>query len=915
MKVLGSPLLIAAVALLGGASCGNGGGGGLPDTGSQDAGKDLAADIPMVFDSGPEDPAGIDIVFSDPPQEFFDVDVQTLDGSDEVTDASDAGDVGDAGCKGGYKCPCAKNEDCASGMCILTTGGNVCTRFCMEEGDCPMGWSCRQYNVSADILYACLPNQPVLCLPCAADSDCDYLGFTPGENRCVQYDEGKGSFCAGPCENDKPCPDGYDCLDVDGVLQCVAKSGDCYCSALAAQYHMETPCQESNDFGQCVGLRTCLAEGAMPACDASTPAAETCDAQDNDCDGLTDEIDALGELSCGKGPCAHTVPACTDGKTNICDPMAGSQPETCNGLDDDCDGSTDEGFMDLDQDGKADCVDPDDDNDGVPDDGNGSGNPTDAPCPPGASTGCDDNCPLVINADQADLDLDGKGDACDPDRDGDGYASTGVGGGDCDDGDAAINPGALEGAAYSAARCDGLDNDCDGSTDEGYGNADQDGQADCVDPDDDNDGILDDGNASGKEGDAPCMGGAVVGCDDNCPVVYNPGQTDTDGDGTGDACESDTDNDGWPDANDNCPAVFNPKQVNTDGANDGGDACDLDDDNDGDPDATDCEPTNPMVSSKTVESCNGKDDDCDGYTDEDFPDTDGDKTADCMDVDDDDDGILDAKDNCPLVDNFDQIDTDGDKQGDACDIDDDNDGIPDVNDNCPTVPNPDALDTDGDGKGDACDEDDDNDGLDDIQDNCPVDKNPGQEDFDGDLIGDPCDPDQDGDGVGNDLDTCPWHDDKKDADGDAVPEECEIFFAGHVWPPNGSEGTMGSPFKVYIQLWKAGVTNAEGPAPDIEVKVRYRIVGDSVWQEGTAAYNKDLWFTDDTGYTGYNEEHVFQVPAQFTEGGGVLEVDFEPIDTTGGPDHEHVYNNGPIYDQGWKVGQAKAAAPFTYPLK
>jgi hypothetical protein len=62
---------------------------------------------------------------------------------------------------------------------------------------------------------------------------------------------------------------------------------------------------------------------------------------------------------------------------------------------------------------------------------------------------------------------------------------------------------------------------------------------------------------------------------DNCPLVANKEQTDSEYDGRGDACDPDDDNDNAGDKQDNCPLVSNVGQVDTD--RDGiGDACDPD---------------------------------------------------------------------------------------------------------------------------------------------------------------------------------------------------------------------------------------------------------------------------------------------------------------------------------------------------
>ncbi len=284
--------------------------------------------------------------------------------------------------------------------------------------------------------------------------------------------------------------------------------------------------------------------------------------------------------------------------------------------------------------------------------------------------------------------------------------------------------------------------------------------------DTDGDGI---GDVCDTDVDGDGVPQAGAGPLDNCPLIPNPDQADLDGDGVGDACDDDIDGDTMTNAADNCPLIPNPDQADADG--DGvGDLCDGDKDGDSVPDGSDnC----PLVANLdqgdldqdgTGDACDG-DVDGDGVPNEDdnsplVPnpdqiDTDGDGIGDASDLDDDNDGAHDAADNCPLVPNPGQADLDADGIGDACDDDADGDGVANAADNCPLVPNPDQADRDGDGVGDACDGDDDGDGVGDAADNCPLIANPDQADSDGDGIGDACDADDDNDGVANDADHCP----------------------------------------------------------------------------------------------------------------------------------------------------------------
>ena len=290
---------------------------------------------------------------------------------------------------------------------------------------------------------------------------------------------------------------------------------------------------------------------------------------------------------------------------------------------------------------------------------------------------------------------------------------------------------------------------------------------------------------------------------DNCPYIYNPDQTDSDGDHIGDACDQDIDGDSVLNTSDNCPLTVNADQANND-SDSQGDVCDDDDDNDGVADMTDnCPFTanadqadndhdgqgNVCDGDLDSDGVNNEQDNCPAVANTDQTDTDGDAVGDACDSDDDNDGVADDQpDNCPLIANADQNDQDGDSIGDVCDLDVDGDGVNNEQDNCRTVANLTQEDTDQDALGDACDDDDDGDEIADSNDNCPLIVNADQADADNDGQGDACDGDLDGDGAPNDTDNCPIvaNASQNDFDGDKAGDACDDDVDGD-GVPNSSD--------------------------------------------------------------------------------------------------------------------------------
>lgn len=308
----------------------------------------------------------------------------------------DDGECQSAHCQNGFCCAsgdcCAASNDCNAYDQAPACGTPSTCQGTRVEGLCSPTYQCGPSTVADDSgcatieANACGPypaqvcttatsqNPPTCATTCTGDAQCDASAHCSG-GMCVP-DIGTGGSCMQPqdCQAGLSCVDGVCCTssctgscmacDVPGsVGTCTAVPNgqdlDNECGALScgAYYHSWSgnDCRRQADVpanvAACNGTGACRpASFECPAYNVAGPVTRTCNdlCQDPNlttCSGTTagtcNNVNP-GNQTCGVGACVNTVPQCQNGAPFTCDPLPPGT-ESCNNVDDNCDGTVDNG--------------------------------------------------------------------------------------------------------------------------------------------------------------------------------------------------------------------------------------------------------------------------------------------------------------------------------------------------------------------------------------------------------------------------------------------------------------------------------------------------------------------------------------------------------------------------------------------
>jgi hypothetical protein len=233
--------------------------------------------------------------------------------------------------------PTVGNTCCPSGNCnnlpckagtLQCSGGSV---QCIGA----VGPSPEACNSIDDDCNGVVDDVPGLNSSCCPSGNCGVGVCTSGTKVC----QGSSLVCQNATGPSTEICDSLD-NDCDGKVDNLPGAGAACCPA-------GVPC----GVGICKkGTMGCAAGNTQLTCTGYTgPATETCNGADDDCNGLVDDVPGAGVSCCtsadpslcNTGICKNGIQKC-QGTTLTCVNEIKPGTETCNGLDDDCNGKTDD---------------------------------------------------------------------------------------------------------------------------------------------------------------------------------------------------------------------------------------------------------------------------------------------------------------------------------------------------------------------------------------------------------------------------------------------------------------------------------------------------------------------------------------------------------------------------------------------